>query len=247
MGCFGCCEDESPQPKIDTHYNSAGYPGAHAPNTRSSDSQAAKQGGLVPKLQPISAPAISIDELRESTDNFGAKALIGEGSYGRVYYATLHDGRAAAIKKLDASTQPDNEFLTQVSMVSRLKNENVVELIGYCLDGVQRVLAYEFATFGSLHDILHGRKGVKGAQPGPVLDWMQRVKIAVGAARGLEYLHEKAQPAIIHRDIKSSNVLLFDDYIAKIADFNLSNQAPDMAARLHSTRVLGTFGYHAPE
>ncbi|KAH7292700.1 hypothetical protein KP509_29G081700 [Ceratopteris richardii] len=100
---------------------------------------------------------------------------------------------------------------------------------------------------GSLHDILHGRKGVQNAQPGPALDWMQRVKIAVGAARGLEYLHEKVQPSIIHRDIRSSNVLLFDDFTAKIADFNLSNQAPDMAARLHSTRVLGTFGYHAPE
>lgn len=92
-----------------------------------------------------------------------------------------------------------------------------------------------------------GREGVKGAQPGPVLSWTQRVKIAVGAAKGLEYLHEKAQPHIIHRDIKSSNVLLFDDDVAKIADFDLSNQAPDMAARLHSTRVLGTFGYHAPE
>ena len=92
-----------------------------------------------------------------------------------------------------------------------------------------------------------GRKGVKGAEPGPVLSWTERVKIAVGAARGLEYLHEKADPRITHRDIKSSNVLIFDDYLAKIADFDLSNQAPDMAARLHSTRVLGTFGYHAPE
>ncbi|KAJ0439123.1 putative pto-interacting protein 1, protein kinase RLK-Pelle-RLCK-VIII family [Helianthus annuus] len=105
----------------------------------------------------------------------------------------------------------------------------------------------EYASNGSLHDILHGRKGVKGVQPGPVLSWSQRVKIAVGAAKGLEYLHEKAQPHIIHRDIKSSNVLLFDDDVAKIADFDLSNQAPDMAARLHSTCVLGTFGYHAPE
>ena len=92
-----------------------------------------------------------------------------------------------------------------------------------------------------------GRKGVQGAQPGPVLDWMQRVRIAVDAAKGLEYLHEKVRPSIVHRDIRSSNVLLFEDFRAKIADFNLSNQAPDMAARLHSTRVLGTFGYHAPE
>ncbi|KAJ7522131.1 hypothetical protein O6H91_19G085100 [Diphasiastrum complanatum] len=210
-------------------------------------SEAAPKGGQATKLQPIAVSSIPVDELRESTDNFGSKALIGEGSYGRVFYATLRDGRPVALKKLDASPQPDQDFLAQVSLVSRIKNENVVELIGYCLDGSLRVLAYEFATMGSLHDILHGRKGVKGAQPGPVLDWMQRVKIAVGAARGLEYLHEKVQPPIIHRDIKSSNVLLFDDYAAKIADFNPSNQAPDMAARLHSTRVLGTFGYHAPE
>lgn len=198
---------------------------------------------------PIEVPALSLDELKEKTDNFGSKALIGEGSYGRVYYATLNDGNAVAVKKLDVSSEPEtnNEFLTQVSMVSRLKNDNFVELHGYCVEGNLRVLAYEFATMGSLHDILHGRKGVQGAQPGPTLDWIQRVRIAVDAARGLEYLHEKVQPAIIHRDIRSSNVLIFEDYKAKIADFNLSNQAPDMAARLHSTRVLGTFGYHAPE
>ncbi|KAK7310315.1 hypothetical protein RJT34_07755 [Clitoria ternatea] len=198
---------------------------------------------------PIEVPALSLDELKEKTDNFGSKALIGEGSYGRVYYATLNSGKAVAVKKLDVSSEPEsnNEFLTQVSMVSRLKNDNFVELHGYCVEGNLRVLAYEFATMGSLHDILHGRKGVQGAQPGPTLDWIQRVRIAVDAARGLEYLHEKVQPAIIHRDIRSSNVLIFEDYKAKIADFNLSNQAPDMAARLHSTRVLGTFGYHAPE
>ncbi|KAJ4969435.1 hypothetical protein NE237_016136 [Protea cynaroides] len=198
---------------------------------------------------PIEVPALSLDEIKDKTDNFGSKSLIGEGSYGRVYFATLNNGKAVAIKKLDVSSEPESnvEFLTQVSMVSRLKHENVVELLGYCVEGNLRVLTYEFATMGSLHDILHGRKGVQGAQPGPVLDWMQRVRIAVDAARGLEYLHEKVSPSIIHRDIRSSNVLLFEDFKAKIADFNLSNQAPDMAARLHSTRVLGTFGYHAPE
>lgn len=136
------------------------------------------------KVQPIAVPAIPVDELKEVTDNFGTNSLIGEGSYGRVYYGILKSGRAAAIKKLDASKQPDDEFLAQVSskvqnkslaigifslrtnkkelfdfqvsMVSRLKHENFVELLGYCVDGNQRVLANEFASNGSLHDILHG-------------------------------------------------------------------------------------------
>ncbi|WZY90085.1 PTI1-like tyrosine-protein kinase 2 isoform X1 [Brassica rapa] len=204
----------------------------------------------VPKeALPIEVPPLSVEEVKEKTDNFGSKSLIGEGSYGRVYYATLNDGKAVALKKLDVAPEAETnaEFLSQVSMVSRLKHDNLIQLVGYCVDEDLRVLAYEFATMGSLHDVLHGRKGVQGAQPGPTLDWITRVKIAVEAARGLEYLHEKVQPPVIHRDVRSSNVLLFEDYQAKIADFNLSNQAPDNAARLHSTRVLGTFGYHAPE
>ncbi|VAI74599.1 unnamed protein product [Triticum turgidum subsp. durum] len=197
----------------------------------------------------IEVPELSFDELKEKTDDFGSKALVGEGSYGRVYYAVLENGTHVAVKKLDTSAdpEPDNEFIAQVSVISRLKHEHFVDMLGYCLEGDQRLLAYEFATMGSLHDILHGRKGVAGAQPGPALDWMQRINIAVDAAKGLEHLHEKVQPSVVHRDIRSSNVLLFEDYKAKIADFNLSNQSPDMAARLHSTRVLGTFGYHAPE
>ncbi|EOA37493.1 hypothetical protein CARUB_v10011647mg [Capsella rubella] len=136
------------------------------------------------------------------------------------------DVASAAIKKLDPSEQTDQEFLSQVSMVSRFQHENVVALMGYCVDGPLR------------------RKGVTGALGGPVLSWQQRVKIAVGAARGLEYLHEK----VSHRGITSSNVLLFDDDVAKIGDFNL----PDMAsaARFHSNHAmrLGSyFGYIAPE
>ncbi|KAF3780905.1 putative protein kinase [Nymphaea thermarum] len=216
---------------------------------RESKGPAAAKSSAPAKVLPIETPALPLEELKRITGNFGDKALIGEGSYGRVFGGTLKDGQAAAIKKLDPSTsqEPDSDFAAQLSVVSRLKHENFVQLVGYCLEADNRILVYQFATMGSLHDVLHGRKGVQGAEPGPVLDWSQRVNIAYGAARGLEYLHEKVQPPIVHRDVRSSNVLLFDNFNAKIADFNLTNQSPDTAARLHSTRVLGTFGYHAPE
>ncbi|XP_039125680.1 LOW QUALITY PROTEIN: probable protein kinase At2g41970 [Dioscorea cayenensis subsp. rotundata] len=203
----------------------------------------------VQKILPIEIPAISLADLNRMTNNFGQKALIGEGSYVRVFYGVLSSGQPAAIKKLDpsASQEPDPDFVAQLSLVSRFNNEYFIELLGYCLEADNRILIHEYASNGSLHDILHGRKGVQNAEPRVVLSWNQRVKIAYGAARGLEYLHEKVEPSIVHRDIRSSNVLLFDYYAPKIADFNLTNQSPDTAARLHSTRVLGTFGYHAPE
>ncbi|WVZ05905.1 hypothetical protein V8G54_019251 [Vigna mungo] len=119
-------------------------------------SETAKQGIQAVKIQPIEVPELQVDELKEITDGFGESSLIGEGSYGRVYYGVLKSGQAAAIKKLDASKQPDDEFLAQVSMVSRLKHDNFVQLLGYCIDGNSRILAYEFASNGSLHDILHG-------------------------------------------------------------------------------------------
>ncbi|XP_058108493.1 probable protein kinase At2g41970 isoform X2 [Magnolia sinica] len=224
-------------------------PHGNSRNDRESRGPNAVRSGAPAKVLPIETPSIPLDELNRLTGNFGTKALVGEGSFGRVFHATLQTGEAAAIKKLDASSsqEPDSEFVAQLSTVSRLKHENFLELLGYCLEADNRILVYQYATRGSLHDVLHGRKGVQGAEPGPVLNWSQRVKIAHGAAKGLEYLHEKVQPSIVHRDIRSSNVLLFDDFAAKIADFNLTNQSPDTAARLHSTRVLGTFGYHAPE
>ncbi|XP_010512607.1 PREDICTED: probable receptor-like protein kinase At2g47060 [Camelina sativa] len=246
MSCFGCCREDDLLGAADYGgHNMTKQSGGN--DGRHNGTETAQKGAQSVKVQPIEVAAILADDLIEATNDFGPNSLIGEGSYARVYHGVLKSGQRAAIKKLDSNKQPDEEFLAQVSMVSRLKHANFVELLGYSVDGNSRILVFEFAQNGSLHDLLHGRKGVKGAKPGPLLSWHQRVSIAVGAARGLEYLHEKANPHVIHRDIKSSNVLIFDNDVAKIADFDLSNQAPDMAARLHSTRVLGTFGYHAPE
>ncbi|KAL7098076.1 hypothetical protein ACP275_10G183100 [Erythranthe tilingii] len=254
MMCCGGAEEEPYSGPPANNYNSAppktgnNYGGGGG-GDRGEPRSGAARNGQAQKVLPIELPSLPLSELNRLTSNFGTKALIGEGSYGRVFYAKLSDGQPAAIKKLDSSSspEPDNDFTAQLSTVSRLKNEHFVGLLGYCLESDNRILVYEFATMGSLHDVLHGRKGVQGAEPGPVLTWGQRVKVALGAAKGLEFLHEKCQPSIVHRDVRSSNVLLFDDFVAKIADFSLTNQSSDTAARLHSTRVLGTFGYHAPE
>uniref|UniRef100_A0A161ZZI5 Protein kinase domain-containing protein n=1 Tax=Daucus carota subsp. sativus TaxID=79200 RepID=A0A161ZZI5_DAUCS len=253
MFCCGDAEEESGGPPSNqyTAPPRGGPPrgGTGGSNRGEPRGSGMVRGGGANKVLPIETPALSLDELNKITGNFGTKSLIGEGSYGRVFYAKLNNGTSAAIKKLDtgSSQETDSDFTAQLSMVSRLKNDHFTELIGYCLENNNKIVAYQYATMGSLHDVLHGRKGVQGAEPGPVLSWSQRVKIAYGAARGLEFLHEKVQPPIVHRDVRSSNVLLFDDFVAKIADFSLTSQSSDTAARLHSTRVLGTFGYHAPD
>ncbi|GJX79853.1 probable protein kinase [Tanacetum coccineum] len=207
---------------------------------------AGKNGGPQKGLN-IETPLLSMDELNKMTDNFGSKSLIGEGTYCRVFYGKLSNGEEVIIKKLDISSLADSEpeFKEKLSMISRLKNEYFSELRGYCLDKKNRILVYQYATMGCLHQILHGKKD--NGERRVVLNWSERVKIAYGAARGLEYLHEKVQTPIVHCDVRSSNVLVFDDFESKIADFSLSNLSSDNAARLHSTRVLGTFGYHAPE
>jgi len=133
MSCFGCCGDEDAQGVPDSRNP---YPGHHPARTdayRPADQP--PKGPQPVKMQPIAVPAIPVDEIREVTKGFGDEALIGEGSFGRVYLGVLRNGRSAAVKKLDSNKQPDQEFLAQVSMVSRLKHENVVELLGYCADG----------------------------------------------------------------------------------------------------------------
>ncbi|XVF52061.1 hypothetical protein PTKIN_Ptkin04bG0234600 [Pterospermum kingtungense] len=200
---------------------------------------------IKPGMQKSAAPSIegpefSLDELKEKTNNFGSKALIGKGSRGSVFHANLNNGKAVAVKKLDISNV---DFMAQVSLVKGLKHDNLVELQCYFAEGDLRVLANEFATTGSLHDVLHGTEGVKLQEPQPVqvLDWMQRLRIAVDVARGLEYLNEKAPPSVGCRFITSKNIFLFENFKAKI-ECNLSNQSNDIVAQ-----VLRTSGYLPPE
>ncbi|KAK6289609.1 hypothetical protein POUND7_001150 [Theobroma cacao] len=179
MFCCGGAEEEPNGPPANQYTapprggNQFGGAGSGRGEPRASN---VVKSGAPQKVLPIEIPAMTLDELNRMTGNFGTKALIGEGSYGRVFYAKLSNGQDAAIKKLDTSSsqEPDSDFGAQLSVVSRLKHEHFVELMGYCLEANNRILVYQYATMGSLHDVLH-------------------------------------------------------------------------AARLHSTRVLGTFGYHAPE
>ncbi|XP_056170420.1 probable serine/threonine-protein kinase PBL26 [Syzygium oleosum] len=192
----------------------------------------------------VAAQTFTFRELATATKNFRQECLIGEGGFGRVYKGKLDKtGQVAAVKQLDRNgLQGNREFLVEVLMLSLLHHENLVNLIGYCADGDQRLLVYEYMPRGSLEDHLLDL----GPNKLP-LDWFTRMKIALGAAKGLEYLHDKANPPVIYRDLKSSNILLDNQFNAKLSDFGLAKLGP-MGDRQHvSSRVMGTYGYCAPE
>ncbi|KAG5078811.1 hypothetical protein AAZX31_02G011100 [Glycine max] len=194
---------------------------------------------------PTSTRFIAYEELKEATNNFEPASVLGEGGFGRVYKGVLNDGTAVAIKRLTSGGQQgDKEFLVEVEMLSRLHHRNLVKLVGYYSnrDSSQNLLCYELVPNGSLEAWLHGPLGINCP-----LDWDTRMKIALDAARGLAYMHEDSQPCVIHRDFKASNILLENNFHAKVADFGLAKQAPEGRANYLSTRVMGTFGYVAPE
>ncbi|XWS46546.1 hypothetical protein CRYUN_Cryun14cG0077100 [Craigia yunnanensis] len=194
---------------------------------------------------PSSTRFLQYEELKEATNNFAPASILGEGGFGRVFKGVLSDGTAVAIKRLTSGgPQGDKEFLVEVEMLSRLHHRNLVKLVGYYSnrDSSQNLLCYELVPNGSLEAWLHGPLGVNCP-----LDWDTRMKIALDAARGLAYLHEDSQPCVIHRDFKASNILLENNFHAKVADFGLAKQAPEGRTNYMSTRVMGTFGYVAPE
>ncbi|PNY15829.1 receptor-like serine/threonine-protein kinase ALE2-like protein [Trifolium pratense] len=194
---------------------------------------------------PTSTRFIPYEDLREATNNFEPASILGEGGFGRVLKGVLNDGTAVAIKRLTSGGQQgDKEFLAEVEMLSRLHYRNLVKLVGYYSnrDSSQNLLCYELVSNGSLETWLHGPLGINCP-----LDWDTRMTIALDAARGLSYLHEDSQPCVIHRDFKASNILLENNFHAKVADFGLAKLAPEGRAYYLSTRVMGTFGYVAPE
>ncbi|KAH9603143.1 hypothetical protein KSS87_002723 [Heliosperma pusillum] len=207
---------------------------------KSTTSEGLKDG----KPDDISVKSFTFQELAAVTKNFRADHLLGQGGFGRVYKGRLETAcQVVAIKQLDHNGfQGNREFLVEVLMLSLLHHPNLVNLIGYCADGDQRLLVYEYMSLGSLEDHLHDLPPNKRR-----LDWITRMKIAAGAARGLEYLHDKANPPVIYRDLKCSNILLDEKYNPKLSDFGLAKLGP-IGDKTHvSTRVMGTYGYCAPE
>lgn len=193
---------------------------------------------------PITAIAYSIADLQMATNSFSQENLIGEGALGRVYKAEFPNGKILAVKKIDSSTlsvQTDEDFLDAVSNISRLRHANITELVGYCVEHGQRLLVYDYFGNGTLHDILHFLD-----DSGKRLTWNSRVRIALGTARALEYLHEVSSPSVVHRNFKSANILLDDELNPHLSDCGIAALSPS-SERQVSTQMLGSFGYSAPE
>ncbi|GMH21782.1 hypothetical protein Nepgr_023624 [Nepenthes gracilis] len=198
----------------------------------------------------------SLQFLLEVTNNFSQDHKIGSGSFGSVYRATLEDGRVVAIKRAESSSltpsnpvvltkrqeDTDTAFLAELKFLSRLNHKNLVRLLGFCDDSDERVLVYEYMSNSTLHEHLHKLKSSS-----PLSSWPRRLKVALDAARGIEYLHAYAVPPVIHRDIKSSNILLDDDWTAKVSDFGLSLISPNNEESHLSLQAAGTVGYMDPE
>ncbi|CAK9883051.1 unnamed protein product [Sphagnum jensenii] len=181
------------------------------------------------------------EELYTATNGFSPSTILGEGGFGRVYKGQLLSGKVVAVKQLTVGGgQGDREFRAEVEIISRVHHRHLVSLVGYCIIDSQRLLVYDFVPNGTLADNLHGKKR------GLVMDWATRLRVALGSARGLAYLHEDCHPRIIHRDIKASNILLDNNFEAQVADFGLAKAESDAHTHV-TTRVMGTFGYLAPE
>ncbi|KAI3686916.1 hypothetical protein L1987_80606 [Smallanthus sonchifolius] len=188
-----------------------------------------------------------LDDLDAATDGFSQQNFIGQGGFGVVYEGTLSDGTDVAVKKMmSLGTEADDDFVNEAEIISKIRHRNLLPLRGFCatsdsVNGPERYLVYDFMPNGSLHDHIFNQK-VSNKR----LTWPQRKSIIVDVAKGLSYLHNGIKPAVFHRDIKATNILLDSNMKALVADFGLAKQSKDGQSRM-TTRVAGTYGYVAPE
>lgn len=184
----------------------------------------------------------TLRDLEYATSRFSAENVLGEGGYGVVYKGRLINGAEVAVKKLlNNLGQAEKEFRVEVEAIGHVRHKNLVRLLGYCIEGVHRMLVYEYVNNGNLEQWLHGAMRQYGN-----LTWEARMKVILGTAKALAYLHEAIEPKVVHRDIKSSNILIDDEFNAKVSDFGLAKLLGSGESHI-TTRVMGTFGYVAPE
>ncbi|XP_059623255.1 cold-responsive protein kinase 1-like [Cornus florida] len=206
----------------------------------SSKPKATRRGDILGATELQGPVTYSFKDLKTATKNFSEENKLGEGGFGDVYKGTLKNGNVVAVKKLDhVSSRAKADFETEVKLISNVHHRNLIRLLGCSNRGPELLLVYEYMGNGSLDKFLYGEK--RGT-----LSWKQRFDIIFGMARGLAYLHDQFHVCIIHRDIKSSNILLDDNFQAKIADFGLVRLLPADQSHV-STRFVGTLGYTAPE
>ncbi|XP_074584445.1 putative serine/threonine-protein kinase PBL21 [Curcuma longa] len=240
MGCFPCLHHR----KRESNSRIENRDGAQSTSGFRGDSSViGNKASSLGEKKSNSAHSFTFRHLAIATQNFKEANLIGEGGFGRVYKGLLDSSQEVAIKQLKRDgLQGNKEFLVEVLMLVVLRHPNLVSLIGYCADGDERLLVYEYMPKGSLAD--HLFDPLPDKLP---LDWNTRIKIAVGVAKGLTYLHEVANPPVIYRDMKAANVLLDIDFNPKLSDFGLARVGPVGDHTHVSTRVMGTYGYCAPD
>nr|CAD1841928.1 unnamed protein product [Ananas comosus var. bracteatus] len=200
------------------------------------------------------AEEFTFPELAAATKNFSMETKIGAGSFGTVYKGKLPDGREVAIKRSESGPrskkfqEKESAFQSELAFLSRLHHKHLVGLLGYCEEKEERLLVYEFMKNGALYDHLHS-KDASAALANSVVrsSWKVRIKVLLDASRGIEYLHNYAVPPIIHRDIKSSNILLDSNWVARVSDFGLSLMGPESEGGHLSMKAAGTVGYMDPE